>query len=144
MEGCEPFAEDLWTEILIDNFTFHGVKLCSRCKVISKACPASKLHESCLGDKLFNYVHDQVPTISQETGIGGQEPIETLRNFRSDKVLQPKKKPQGKVKTIVRFIIIRFINMRILNDDVKMMIADILWTEHGLERSIRRWNWENN
>ena len=33
VDGCEPFAEDLWTEILIDNFTFHGVKLCSRCKV---------------------------------------------------------------------------------------------------------------
>jgi uncharacterized protein YcbX len=70
VDGCEPFAEDLWTEILINGFTFHGVKLCSRCKV---------------------------PTISQETGIGGQEPIETLRTFRSDKVLQPKSKPHGKI-----------------------------------------------
>uniref|UniRef100_A0A1J3HW29 Mitochondrial amidoxime reducing component 2 n=1 Tax=Noccaea caerulescens TaxID=107243 RepID=A0A1J3HW29_NOCCA len=70
VDGCEPFAEDLWTEILIKDFTFHGVKLCSRCKV---------------------------PTINQETGIGSQEPIETLRNFRSDKALQPKKKPQGKI-----------------------------------------------
>ncbi|CAN8303816.1 unnamed protein product [Cochlearia groenlandica] len=70
IDGCEPFDEDLWTEILIDNLTFHGVKLCSRCKV---------------------------PTINQETGIGGQEPIETLRSFRADRVLQPKKKPQGKI-----------------------------------------------
>ncbi|KAF3499194.1 hypothetical protein F2Q69_00042536 [Brassica cretica] len=70
VDGCEPFAEDLWTEILIDNITFHGVKLCSRCKV---------------------------PTINQDTGIGGEEPIETLRSFRSDKVLQPQKKPQGKI-----------------------------------------------
>ncbi|KAJ4876152.1 Molybdenum cofactor sulfurase family protein [Raphanus sativus] len=70
VDGCEPFAEDLWTEILIDNFTFHGVKLCSRCKV---------------------------PTINQDTGIGGEEPIETLRSFRSDKFLQPQKKPQGKI-----------------------------------------------
>nr|VDC60853.1 unnamed protein product [Brassica rapa] len=70
VDGCEPFAEDLWTEILIDNFTFHGVKLCSRCKV---------------------------PTVNQDTGIGGEEPIETLRSFRSDKVLQPQKKPQGKI-----------------------------------------------
>ncbi|ESQ30907.1 hypothetical protein EUTSA_v10011673mg [Eutrema salsugineum] len=70
VDGCEPFAEDLWREILINDFTFHGVKLCSRCKV---------------------------PTIKQETGVGGQEPIKTLRNFRSDKVIQPKKKPQGKI-----------------------------------------------
>ncbi|KAG2330252.1 hypothetical protein Bca4012_020145 [Brassica carinata] len=62
--------EDLWTEILIDNFTFHSVKLCSHCKV---------------------------PTINQDTGIGGEEPIETLRSFRSDKVLQPQKKPQEKI-----------------------------------------------
>ncbi|CAL2226426.1 unnamed protein product [Prunus armeniaca] len=32
VEGCEPFSEDLWTEIRIDKLTFLGVKLCSRCK----------------------------------------------------------------------------------------------------------------
>ncbi|XP_016648032.1 PREDICTED: mitochondrial amidoxime reducing component 2 isoform X2 [Prunus mume] len=35
VEGCEPFSEDLWTEIRIDKLTFLGVKLCSRCKVKS-------------------------------------------------------------------------------------------------------------
>ncbi|XP_021901683.1 mitochondrial amidoxime-reducing component 1-like isoform X2 [Carica papaya] len=33
VDGCEPYAEDLWTEIRINKFTFQGVKLCSRCKI---------------------------------------------------------------------------------------------------------------
>ncbi|KAF5184644.1 mitochondrial amidoxime reducing component 2-like, partial [Thalictrum thalictroides] len=70
VDGCEPFAEDLWTEIKISKFTFSGVKLCSRCKV---------------------------PTINQDNGIAGHEPTETLMKFRSDKILRPTKKPQGKV-----------------------------------------------
>ncbi|KAE7996414.1 hypothetical protein FH972_001141 [Carpinus fangiana] len=68
--GCEPFAEDLWTEIKINKFTFQGVKLCSRCKV---------------------------PTINQETGIAGPELNDTLKKIRSDKVLRPTQKQQGKV-----------------------------------------------
>ncbi|KAL5716023.1 hypothetical protein ACHQM5_017767 [Ranunculus cassubicifolius] len=70
VDGCEPFAEDLWTEIKINKLTFNGVKLCSRCKV---------------------------PTINQDNGIAGIEPTETLMKFRSDKVLRPTKKQQGKV-----------------------------------------------
>ena len=35
----------------------------------------------------------QVPTINQETAIANSEPTETLKKFRSDKVLR--KKPQG-------------------------------------------------
>ncbi|KAF5472238.1 hypothetical protein F2P56_008974 [Juglans regia] len=70
VDGCEPYAEDLWTEIRINNFTFQGVKLCSRCKV---------------------------PTINQETGIAGPEVSETLKAFRSDKVLRPTQKQKGKV-----------------------------------------------
>ncbi|KAL6508285.1 hypothetical protein OROHE_021827 [Orobanche hederae] len=71
VDGCEPFSEDLWTEIKINKATFRGVKLCSRCKV---------------------------PTINQETAVGGSEPTETLKSFRSDRVLRPAmKKPQGKV-----------------------------------------------
>lgn len=35
VEGCEPFSEDLWTEIKISKFTFFGVRLCYRCKVKS-------------------------------------------------------------------------------------------------------------
>lgn len=40
----------------------------------------------------------QVPTINQENGIAGSEPSETLKEFRSDKVLRPNKKQQGKVR----------------------------------------------
>eukprot|EP00252_Welwitschia_mirabilis_P022552 TRINITY_DN612_c0_g1_i6.p1 TRINITY_DN612_c0_g1~~TRINITY_DN612_c0_g1_i6.p1 ORF type:complete len:561 (-),score=86.23 TRINITY_DN612_c0_g1_i6:842-2524(-) len=35
VEGCEPFAEDLWKTLKINGLTFHGVKLCSRCKVVT-------------------------------------------------------------------------------------------------------------
>ncbi|GMN68278.1 hypothetical protein TIFTF001_037335 [Ficus carica] len=35
VSGCKPFSEDVWTEIKINEFTFEGVKLCSRCKVMS-------------------------------------------------------------------------------------------------------------
>ncbi|XP_061366061.1 uncharacterized protein LOC133309291 [Gastrolobium bilobum] len=61
IEGCEPFSEDLWTEIKIGRFTFLGVKLCARCKI---------------------------PSINQETGIGGPEPNETLMKYRSGKVIR--------------------------------------------------------
>ncbi|KAL5578463.1 hypothetical protein UlMin_020162 [Ulmus minor] len=70
VDGCEPFSEDLWTEIKINRFNFQGVKLCSRCKV---------------------------PTINQETGIPGSEPNETLMKIRSDKVIRPTQKQQGKI-----------------------------------------------
>ncbi|KAK8500170.1 hypothetical protein V6N13_076343 [Hibiscus sabdariffa] len=68
--GCEPFSEDLWTEIKISQFSFQGVKLCARCKV---------------------------PTIDQDTAIVGPEPNATLMKIRSDKVLRPDKKQQGKI-----------------------------------------------
>ncbi|GAB2280977.1 hypothetical protein Dimus_015594 [Dionaea muscipula] len=70
VDGCEPFSEDLWKEININKFTFYGVKLCARCKI---------------------------PSISQETGIAAIEPTQALQILRSDKVLQPNKKPQGQV-----------------------------------------------
>ncbi|KAK4800750.1 hypothetical protein SAY86_021237 [Trapa natans] len=67
VDGCKPFSEDLWTEIKINNFTFLGVKLCSRCKV---------------------------PSINQDTGIAGPEPSETLKQFRSGKVIGLTQKQQ--------------------------------------------------
>ncbi|XP_062012244.1 uncharacterized protein LOC133728826 isoform X1 [Rosa rugosa] len=70
VNGCEPFSEDLWTDIRIDKLTFQGVKLCSRCKV---------------------------PTINQATGIAGTEPTDTLKKIRSDAVLRPTGKQQGRV-----------------------------------------------
>ena len=33
MDGCQPYSEELWKTIKINNLTFQGVKLCSRCKV---------------------------------------------------------------------------------------------------------------
>lgn len=69
VDGCEPFSEDLWKSIKINKLTFHGVKLCPRCKV---------------------------PSIDQENGESCTEPTETLQKFRSDRVLNLKKK-QGKV-----------------------------------------------
>nr|KJB53954.1 hypothetical protein B456_009G012600 [Gossypium raimondii] len=70
VDGCEPFSEDLWTEIKISQFSFQGVRLCSRCKV---------------------------PTINQDTAIAGPEPNETLMKYRSGKVLRPDKKQQGEI-----------------------------------------------
>ncbi|KAI3666857.1 hypothetical protein L6452_41895 [Arctium lappa] len=70
VDGCEPFSEDLWKEIKIESLAFHGVKLCSRCKV---------------------------PTINQENAVSAPEPTETLVKFRSGKVLIPGRKGQAKV-----------------------------------------------
>ncbi|KAL3833056.1 hypothetical protein ACJIZ3_007792 [Penstemon smallii] len=71
VDGCEPFAEDLWDEIKINDLTFHGGELCYRCKI---------------------------PTVNQETGEVGSEPTATLTTFRSDKILRPdKEKHQGRV-----------------------------------------------
>ncbi|XP_072967188.1 uncharacterized protein [Typha angustifolia] len=70
VDGCDPFSEDLWKAIKISKLKFEGVKLCSRCKV---------------------------PTINQDNGIAGTEPIQTLMKFRSDNVLRPNCKQQGKV-----------------------------------------------
>ncbi|XAR52403.1 Molybdenum cofactor sulfurtransferase [Bertholletia excelsa] len=70
VDGCEPFSEDLWKEMKINKLTFRGVKLCSRCKV---------------------------PNINQETAIASAEPTQTLKKFRTDKVLHLAKNPQGLV-----------------------------------------------
>nr|ABK21688.1 unknown [Picea sitchensis] len=70
VENCEPFAEDLWKTLRINGLTFHGVKLCARCKV---------------------------PTVNQETGIPGNEPAETLSKFRSGDILFSGKKKRGEV-----------------------------------------------
>lgn len=40
----------------------------------------------------------QVPTINQSNGVADKEPNETLMKIRSDKVLRPHKKQQGKVR----------------------------------------------
>ncbi|KAH7301033.1 hypothetical protein KP509_23G008900 [Ceratopteris richardii] len=58
VQGCEPFGEDLWETFTISDVKFHGVKLCSRCKV---------------------------PTIDTETAEEGFEPLRTLGTFRAGK-----------------------------------------------------------
>lgn len=70
VDGCHPYAEDLWKTIKIDKLTFDGVKLCDRCKV---------------------------PTVNQENGILGTEPTETMLTFRSGEVLRPSHKNKQKV-----------------------------------------------
>ncbi|EFJ13312.1 hypothetical protein SELMODRAFT_181918 [Selaginella moellendorffii] len=60
VQGCEPFAEDTWRTFKIKNLTFHGVKLCARCKI---------------------------PTINQETTEMGAEPTLTLMEFRKGEML---------------------------------------------------------
>ncbi|MCO5599163.1 hypothetical protein L7F22_053263 [Adiantum nelumboides] len=58
VQGCEPFAEDLWETFTISDLKFHGVKLCSRCKVT---------------------------TIDPETAEAGPEPLKTLQSFRAER-----------------------------------------------------------
>ncbi|KAM5587037.1 mitochondrial amidoxime reducing component 2 [Rosa sericea] len=70
VDGCEPFSEDLWTDVRINRFTFQCCMLCYRCKI---------------------------PTVNQETGIQGTEPNETLKKFRSDATVYPSRKQRGRV-----------------------------------------------
>ncbi|XP_074268944.1 uncharacterized protein LOC141592238 [Silene latifolia] len=70
VEGCKPFSEDLWKEIIINKLTFCSVKLCSRCKVT---------------------------TINQQTAVANPELTEALKGFRSDIILRPNNNPKGKV-----------------------------------------------
>ncbi|KAF5785349.1 putative molybdenum cofactor sulfurtransferase [Helianthus annuus] len=61
VSGCEPFAEDLWKQIKINELTFRGIMLCPRCKV---------------------------PTIDQEDATIGSEPRKTMMKFRSAEALE--------------------------------------------------------
>lgn len=71
VEGCHPYAEDMWKTVKINKLTFHGVKLCGRCKV---------------------------PTINQDNGIPSPpEPTETLQTYRSGEVLLPSHKNKRQV-----------------------------------------------
>ncbi|XP_027354389.1 mitochondrial amidoxime-reducing component 1-like isoform X1 [Abrus precatorius] len=70
VEGCEPFSEDIWTDIKINRFSFFGVKLCYRCKI---------------------------PTINQETAKAGPEPNITLSKFRSGKIIRPNHNNKGRI-----------------------------------------------
>ena len=55
ISGCPPYAEDCWREITIGEIDFRLPKPCSRCSV---------------------------PTIDQETGKIGKEPLTTLNRLR--------------------------------------------------------------
>lgn len=46
-----------------------------------------------------------MPTINQDNGTAGPEPTETLMTYRSDKVLRPAQKSQGKVISKTNFFI---------------------------------------
>jgi len=53
--GGQPYEEDQWREFSIGNNRFMGVKNCSRCVL---------------------------PTVNQETGLKGDEPLRTLSTYR--------------------------------------------------------------
>ncbi len=55
--GSGPFAEDKWGKLIAGDAIFNCLKACARC---------------------------QVPTIDQETGTMGKEPIKTLSLFRKE------------------------------------------------------------
>jgi uncharacterized protein len=55
VSGCEAYAEDTWCEITIGSIGFRLPKPCARCSV---------------------------PTIDQETGLTGKEPLTTLNRLR--------------------------------------------------------------
>ncbi len=55
VSGCEGYAEDYWREIVIGTIGFRLPKPCSRCSV---------------------------PTVNQETGESGKEPLATLNRSR--------------------------------------------------------------
>ncbi|KAM0845635.1 hypothetical protein ACQ4PT_056232 [Festuca glaucescens] len=69
VDGCHPYAEDLWKTLKINKLTFDGVKLCDRCKV---------------------------PTVNQEDGTLGTEPTETMLTFRSGEKIRPGHKNKQK------------------------------------------------
>lgn len=54
--GCAPFEEDAWIDIRAGGIDFGVVKPCARCSV---------------------------PTIDQDTAVGGREPIKTLATYRA-------------------------------------------------------------
>lgn len=55
VSGCDAFAEDQWGTIQIGALTFNVAKACSRCTI---------------------------PTVDQQTGVRGKEPITTLATYR--------------------------------------------------------------
>lgn len=57
VKGCDPYAEDQWTEISIGSEIFHVVKPCERCTI---------------------------PTVNQRTADKGQEPLRTLATYRAN------------------------------------------------------------
>ncbi len=56
VSGGDAFAEDSWKRISINGLVFHLVKDCIRC---------------------------EIPTVDQETGVKGVEPMETLESYRA-------------------------------------------------------------
>ncbi len=55
VRGCEPFAEDAWSSVLVGSMTLRVAKPCARCVIT---------------------------TVDQETGNRGREPLRTLARFR--------------------------------------------------------------
>jgi uncharacterized protein YcbX len=56
LDGCDAYEEDTWASLRIGNIGFRVAKACSRCTV---------------------------PTVNQDTGVRGSEPIRTLGTYRT-------------------------------------------------------------
>ena len=56
LEGCDAYEEDAWASLRIGNIGFRVAKPCARCTV---------------------------PTVNQETGVRGLEPIRALSTYRT-------------------------------------------------------------
>jgi hypothetical protein len=83
VDGCHPYAEDLWKTLKINKLTFECVKLWDRCKVkFCRACVVVVTLQSVSENMNVIYVCFlqfliQVPTVNQENKTFGTEPSET-------------------------------------------------------------------
>lgn len=98
VQGCGPFEEDLWESFTISNLHFHGVKLCSRCKVGLMShflrVRMSDVRKPVISMNKFASV--QVTTIDQDTAQQTGQPLATLQTFRAGKYM-PLSKSKGQV-----------------------------------------------
>ena len=79
-----------------------------------------------------------MPSINQETGIPGTEPNETLKKSRSDKVLRPNKKQQGKVRHLVIKLLSPFCSMVQITSELLLQIyfgQNMVWKDYTTQRN---------
>ncbi|KAK1380593.1 hypothetical protein POM88_027337 [Heracleum sosnowskyi] len=91
IDGCEPFAEDLWKEIKINNITFISIQLCPRCKV-----KYSTHWPSCFVLYTLNQAHFAlVETETHRATPGGTGCVKTIGNYAAVLKAQSSAKAKG-------------------------------------------------